>query len=164
MPNSFAERIEKRLAGLGRGTPALVECEHDENNFGSAHAAFQLGRLTLRFVDDRGLEAIDVEISDGNGGNEMVPLESLAVAANLLSLDDLLYHYGLSDNIADASVDNRPPTGPFLKLDGAFELLGEQWERVIHSCRNERVLWRLSRIQVEIKERLAQSFSSGAPN
>ena len=55
-----------------------------KNNFGSAHAAFQVGQLTLRFVDDRGLEAIDVAISDGNGGNEMVPLESLAVAVNRL--------------------------------------------------------------------------------
>ena len=59
----------------------LVEYERDEDNFGNERAVFQIGQLRLHFLNDRGLEAIDVEISDGYEENALVPLENLAVAA-----------------------------------------------------------------------------------
>lgn len=123
MPDPFAEHIRQHLEDLGKGPSKLVEDEYDEENFGNARAIFQLGQLTLHFLNDRGLVFVDVELSDGYGGNALVPLENLAVAANLRSLEELLYHYGLSEAVADASVEDDPPTGPFLTFDGALELL-----------------------------------------
>ena len=160
MPDSFAEYIGKRLERLRKGRPSLVHCEYDEEHFGNAHAVFELGKLRLHFLDDRGLEAIDVEIADGHDGTAVVPLENLAVTAELLSLEDLLYHYGLSEQIADSSLEDDPPPGPFLTLKGAIELLGEQWDQLVDACGNETTLRRVSEVQEVIQNRLADSLST----
>ncbi len=160
MPNSFADQIRERLENLGKGEPSLVQCEHDEGNFGNALAIFQLEELRLHFLNDRGLETVDLEVFDGHGGSVLVPLENLAVAADLLGKEELLSHYGLSDGVADASLEDDPPPGPFLNIENALGLLGEQWDQLIGACANENALQCAFEIQEVIQNRLADSFSA----
>lgn len=160
MPDSFADLIRQHLDNLGRGPSTLIEDYYDEENFGNARAIFQFRQLTLHFLNDRGLVFIDVELSDGYGGNTVVPLENLAVAANLRSLEELLHHYGLSGTVADASVEDDPPRGPFLTFKGALELLDGQWETLVQSCTDEEVLRSVSEIQETIQEHSSQSLTA----
>ena len=159
MPSSFAEHIGGRLEELGREMPLLVREEYDEKHFGDAHAIFELGKLRLHFLNDRGLEAIDVEIPDGHGGYALLPLENLAVAADLLSREHLFDHYGLSETVADSSLEVDPPPGPFLTLAGALGLLGEHWDQLTKACADENVLRRAAKVQAVIHERLADSLA-----
>lgn len=159
MPDSFADRMEECLARLGRGKPVLVECLHDEANFGNAQAVFDLGELRLHFLNDRGFETVDIEIRDGNGGSAVVPLENLAVVANWLSLKELLFHYELSDSVADSRLESNPPSGPFLNLDGALSLIGREWDQLVAFCASTDVLGAVSEVQKLIQHRMAGSFS-----
>lgn len=163
MPSSFAEDIGKRLEDLGKGMPSLVHDEYHEEHFGNACAIFELAELKLQFLIDRGLEAIDVEIPDGYGGTPLVPLENIAVAADLLSLKDLLNHYGLSETVADSSMVDVPPSGPFLTLEGAIGLLAEHWDQVFHACADELARRRAFEVQAVIQDRLANSLAITPP-
>ena len=162
MPDTFAERMEQCLERLGRGKPLLVEHVHDQANFGNAQAVFELGELRLHFLNDRGLETVDIEVSDGNGGSAVVSLENLAVAVNWVSLKELLCHYELSDSVADSRLESDPPPGPFLTLDGALGLLGQGWDQVVEACANAELLGNISEIQKLIQNRMADSFSISA--
>ncbi|MCY4166349.1 MAG: hypothetical protein OXF03_09470 [Gammaproteobacteria bacterium] len=159
MPNSFANRMEECLAGLGRGKPLLVECLHDEANFGNAQAIFDLGGLRLHFLNDRGLESVDIEIADGHGGSAVVPLENLAVAASWLNLKELLCHYGLSDSVADSRLESDPPPGPFLAMDGALNLIDREWDRLIELCASGEMLGSVAEVQKLIRDRMGASLS-----
>ena len=160
MPDSFAEYIRRQLEDLDKGPSTVIEDDYDAENFGNARAICRLGQLTLHFLNDRGLVFIDVELPDAYGGNALVPLENLAVAANLRDLEDLLRHYGLSRAVADASVDDDPPTGPFLTFEGALELLDKHWDMVVRSCTDKEVLRSVSEIQETIHEHSSQSLSA----
>ena len=159
MPDSFADRMEECLTRLGRGKPLLVECLHDEANFGNAQAIFDLGELRLLFLNDRGFETVDIEIRDGYGGSAIVPLENLAVAANWLSLEELLGHYGLSDSVADSRLESDPPPGPFLGMDGAPSLIGREWDQLVELCASGEVLGSVSQVKKLIQDRMAGSLS-----
>lgn len=57
---SFTDSIAKRLAGAGLTGATLVSSSPMAQTFGNTEAVFRLGRLLLRFVQDRGQAFLDV--------------------------------------------------------------------------------------------------------
>lgn len=145
---------------LGKGKPKLVADAFDEHNFGNAAATFELGDLRLRFVRDRGIETIDVEVPDDQGGYRVCSLENLATALDWIAMNDLLKHYGVSNDIVEASFEECPPPGPFHTLDEALRLLEDHWHELARVCVNGSAQQLNGEVQATIQHRLNTLFSA----
>ena len=160
IPSPFAKKVGTKLVALGKGKPKLVADAYDEHNFGNAAATFELDDLRLRFVRDRSIETMDVEVPDDQGGYRACPLENLAAALDWIAMNDLLKHYGVSEEIVEASFEECPPPGPFHTLDEALQLLEDHWPELARVCLAGSAQRLNDQVQATIQHRLNRLFSA----
>ena len=160
MQSPFARQVGARLVALGKGKPKLVADVYDKHNFGNAAATFELGDLRLRFVRDRSIETIDVEVPDDQGGYRACSLENLATALNWIAVNDLLKHYGVADEVIEASFEECPPPGPFHTLDESLHLLEDHWHDLARVCAGGSARQLSDEVQATIQYRLNTLLSA----
>lgn len=157
--SAFAKMVEAKLQAFGRGVPKLVFDTYDERNFGDAAATFELAGLRLRFIRDRGVEMIDIEVPD-DGDYSVCSLENLATALDWIAMNDLLEHYGICDDPAETSFEEGPPPGPFHTLNQALSLLEDHWQELARVCVDGSAKQLHDKIEKTIQQRLNTLLSA----
>lgn len=109
---------------------------------------------------DRGIETIDVEVPDEQGGHSVCSLENLATALGLIAMNDLLEHYGIRDDLAEASFEEGPPPGPFHTLDESLRVLEDHWQELARVCADGSAEQLHEEVEVAIRHRLNTLLSA----
>lgn len=159
--NRFAASIMTTLSRFGKKPPILVSDRQNETNFGNAEVIFVLDEVRLKFIDDRGLHMIEIELpaEDAVSGDHVLPLETVAVALNWIRLDALLAHYGLNDAAFRSFRGDDLPPGPFYKLSDALAILKDKWGDLLTVRDNADVRRRAVDVNVKLRKRWQEALT-----
>jgi hypothetical protein len=86
--NPIVSDVQRWLTDADLASARLLASRYDPDTFGDGEAAYRLGRLTLRFVRDRGQYFLDIGTDDT--ADRLYPFGDVEVALGGRPLDELV--------------------------------------------------------------------------
>ncbi|MCI0557994.1 MAG: hypothetical protein MN733_05825 [Nitrososphaera sp.] len=146
MRNPLVEVVERELSKLGMSNAKLVHESYSPQNFGNAEAIYELGKLQLRFLRDRGDDT--VSIGSSSSPQHFYNIEDVAVWMGWIALADLLKY--------DTPINfDEPPPGPIFSLPKALSLIARDLKQLDRAFSSGEIMSTHAKLKETERKRLS---------